>query len=216
MMISKYKICCFVVIISMIVLLTPGCTQLFETDTSDPEQRDENAKIILTPIDLFEGDAAKFKNFLGSMSGAFELRYEGKKPNVKLNIDLWKNGEKTVSYGSVDDLFFSSEEGSDVEVIISIDTIRLEGYEEFSTIKVGTIYDRGSSTSSFTIPWDKKLSTYGLIRYIEPLTFNANGSVHVWGMQATSTSSIRTADFSSESLSRLEWALIFTLSFEDI
>lgn len=212
-MIRKCKISSIVACIIMIVFLTSGCTQLFETATPDLDY--ENTKIVLTPIDLFDGDAAKFKIFLGSMTGAFKLRYEGKKPNIKLNIDLWKNGEKANSYGSVGDLFFSSEEGNDVEVIISIDTISLEGSEEFKMIKVGTIHDTGSGVGSFTIPWDKKMNLSGLIHYNEPITFTATGDVPVWGMQATSTNSIRTADFSSESLSSLEWAIIFTLSFED-
>ncbi len=212
-MIRKCKISSIVACIIMIVLLTSGCTQLFETATPDLDY--DNTKIVLTPIDLFDGDAAKFKLFLGSMTGAFKLRYEGKKPNIKLNIDLWKNGEKADSYGSVGDLFFSSEEGNDVEVIISIDTIGLEGSEEFKMIKVGTIHDTGSGVGKFTIPWDKKMNLSGLIHYNEPITFPANGDVPVWGMQATSTNSIRTADFSSESLGSLEWAIIFTLSFED-
>jgi hypothetical protein len=213
MVISKFKTYGVVVIISMLAFLTSGCTQLFESDTS--EQSKKPTEITLTPIDLFKGDGAKFRHFLGSMSGAFKLHYEGTKPNAKLDIDIWQHGKKVASSGSIGDLFFSSDESREVEVIMSIDKISIEGYDEFNTIKVGTIHDTGSSLGNFTIPWDEKLTTRGLIYHQEPLTFIANNSVYVWGMQATSTNEIRTADFSSESLNKLEWAIIFTLRFED-
>lgn len=203
--------------ISMLALLTSGCTQLFETDMSEPEQSKGPAEITLTPVDVFKGDGAKFQPFLGAMSGAFKLSYEGNKPNAKLDIDIWQNGKKVASAGSIGDLFFSSDvrESQEVEVIISIDTVSIEGQDEFSTIKVGTIHDSGSSLATFTIPWDKQLTTRGLIYNNEPRTFIADKSVYIWGMQATSTNGIHTAGLSPESLSRLEWALIFTLRFED-
>ncbi|HTG69467.1 MAG TPA: hypothetical protein VL921_09440 [Candidatus Udaeobacter sp.] len=217
MMISKFKIFGIVMFISMLALLTSGCTQLIESETSGLEQVKGPAEITLTPVDVFKGDGAKFQPFLGAMSGAFKLRYEGKKPNAKLDIDIWKNGEKAASSGSIGDLFFSSDvrESYEVEVIISIETVSIEGQDEFNTIKVGIIQDSGSTLATFTIPWDKQLTTRGLIYNNEPRTFIAGESVYVWGIQATSTNEIHTADFSPESLSRLEWALIFTLRFED-
>ncbi|WP_149466330.1 hypothetical protein [Paenibacillus antarcticus] len=59
------------------------------------------------------------------------------------------------------------------------------------------------------------MTAWSLIYNHEPRTFIAEKSVYVWGMQATSTNQIQTADLSQESLSRLEWAIIFTLQFED-
>jgi hypothetical protein len=149
-MISKFKTYGVVVFISMLAFLTSGCTQLFESETS--EQSKGPTEITLTPNDLFKGDGAKFKHFLGSMSGAFKLRYEGNKPNANLDIDIWQNGKKVASSGSIGDLFFSSEESREIEVIISIVTISIEGYDEFNTIKVGTIHDTGSRLGTFTIP----------------------------------------------------------------
>jgi hypothetical protein len=216
-MIRKFKTYGIVMFISMLALMTSGCTQLFESQTLEPKQNKGPTEITLTPVDLFKGDGAKFQPFLGPMSGAFKLRCEGNKPNVTLDIDIWKNGKKVASSGSIGDLFFSSNDRTsrEIEVIISIDTVSIEGQNEYNTIKVGTIHDSGSSLATITIPWDKKLKARGLIHNNEPHTFIPDESVHVWGMHATSTSEIRTADFSQQSLNKLEWGLIFTLRFKD-
>lgn len=215
MIIRKFQKCSMIMSISFLVFIISGCTSLFESDTPVIEQSEKPTEITLTPVDLFEGDAAKFKLFLGSMSGAFKLRYEGNKPTVKLDIDIWRNGKKVSSSGSIGDLFFGSKESHEVEVIISVDTTSIKGTGEFFEVKVNAINDSGSSLTTFTFPWDKKLTTQGLIDNTEPFTFNTDESVHVWGMQATSNNVMRVADFSPESLSGLEWALIFTLNFED-
>lgn len=195
----------------ILLLSLTGCVA--ELEKSVPESKDKHTEVTLTPVDLFKGDGAKFQPFLGAMSGAFKLRYEGNKPNANLDIDIWQNGKKVASSGSIGDVFFSS--GHEVEVIISIDTVSIDGQDVFNKIKVGTIHDSGSSLFTFTTPWDKELTTQGLIYNNEPRTFIAEESVYVWGMQATSTNEIYTADLSPESLSRLERAIIFTLRFDD-
>lgn len=106
-----------------------------------PEQSKGPAEITLTPVDLFKGDGAKLQPFLGAMSGAFKLSYEGNKPNASLDLDIWKNGKKVGSFGSIDDLFFSSDdpESHEVEVIISIETVLIEGQDggSFSSLRLG-------------------------------------------------------------------------------
>ena len=174
--------------------------------------------ITLTPVDMFNGSAAKLKPFLGIMSGAFKLRYEGKRPNASLDIDLWKDGKKASSSGSIGDLFFSpNEEDNEMEVMISMDTdyYASEGQEKKIKVKVGITRATGSSLMTFTIPWDKKYTALGLLSEHEPRTFHKDDAVPVWGMQATSTNTIRTADLSPESLNRLEAAILFTLRIED-
>jgi len=201
--------------IVILLLSLTGCVT--EREKPVTEGKDKPTEITLTPVDLFKGDGAKFQHFLGAMSGAFKLRYDGNKPNANLDIDIWNNGKKVSSSGSIGDLFFSSDdrESNEVEVIISMDTESIEGQDNFNKIKVATINDSGSSLVTFTNPWDKKLTARSLIYNNEPLTFIAEKSVYVWGVQATSTNQIHTADLSPESLSRLEWAIIFTLRFED-
>ena len=180
-------------------------------------KRDAPAEITLTPVELFKGDAAKFKPFLGSMSGAFKLRYEGNRPTANLDIDIWKDGEKVSSACSIIDLFFQPEnsKSKEIEIIVSIITVSIKGQDDFNEIKVSTIRDVGAGTVTCSTEWDKELSTKGLINMNRPYTFIAEDSVPVWGMQATSTHQIYTADFSPESLSKLEQAIILTLRFAD-
>ena len=153
-------------------------------------------------MDLFQGEA-KFKLFLGPMTGAFTLKYEGIKPNVSLDIDIWKNGKKVDSAGSIGDLFYSSDEEKDsneIELILSVDLESIEGHEEFRKIKVNTNSHSGSSLSTFTIPWDKTLTTQGLIQDTRPRSFTIDQPVHVFGMHATSSNEIHTADLTTNSL----------------
>lgn len=203
-----------IVVIAILLLTLTGCAG---SEKSDNDNKEEPTTITLTPVELFEGDGAKFKLFMGAMSGAFKLRYEGSKPNVNLDIDHWQNGKKVDSYGSIMDLFLSSndQEKHEVEVIISIDSTSIVGQNDYNRIKVGIIDDSGSSVSTFTNPMDNKLTTRGLIQNHELRTFTTEDSVYVFGMQATSNNYMYTADFSPESLSRLEHAIIFTLRFED-
>lgn len=199
------------IILCMLLLWASGCAPLFKSKTPEPDASDEPTKITLTPVDLFKGDAAKFRPFLGMMSGGFQLRYEGKKPNAKLDIDIWENGKKTASYGSIGDLFHTGDrESREIEVIVSIETISNGEQDEFYNLKVGTVRDSGTSLASFTLPRNKSLAAQGIIQHHQPLEFTAGKPVHVWGMQATRSNEIHTADFSQESLSNLEWSLIIT------
>ena len=145
-----------------------GCNR--ESEESIVPENLEPASIKLTPIDLFDGEAGKFKNFLGSMSGAIKLEYEGSKPNASLDIDIWENGRKVDTAGSIGDLFYSLDEQkrSKVEIIISIDTVHFEGQNEYSIIKVNKVRDSGSSLFTFTLPWNKELTSRGVLQNTEP------------------------------------------------
>ncbi|MDK8183270.1 hypothetical protein [Paenibacillus sp. UMB4589-SE434] len=205
-----------IVCVLILVLSLTGCA--VESGKPVPESKKEPSKITLTPVDLFEGDHAKFRPFLGVLSGAFKLRYEGNKPNANLDIDIWKNGKKVASSGSIGDLFFSWDDQAspEVEIMISIDTVSFfEGQDDIIKIKVNTMRDSEHSLVTFATAWDKGLTAQGLIEHNKARTFFAKEPVYLWGMHATSTNEIRTADFTPESLSRLEQAIIFTLRFED-
>ncbi|WP_413033396.1 hypothetical protein [Paenibacillus xylanilyticus] len=63
------------------------------------------------------------------MSGAFKLAYEGSKPYARLDMDIWENGKKVDSAGSIGDLFFSlegQEKSNEIDLIISIDSVSTE------------------------------------------------------------------------------------------
>ncbi|MWC29383.1 hypothetical protein [Paenibacillus sp. MMS18-CY102] len=173
--------------------------------------------VTITPIDLFKGGGKKFQPFLGPMSGAFKLRYEGTKQHASLDIEIWKNGKKTGSAGSLTDLFFKANDQSqhEIEFIISAETIANmhNTHEQFTTIKISSIRDEGSALYTFTTPRDEKLTSSGLILNTSPQRFADDAPVYVMGVHATSTGMIPTADFSPESLSQLEYALLFTLHF---
>ncbi|WP_152401582.1 hypothetical protein [Paenibacillus cellulositrophicus] len=202
--------------ILIILFVLTGCFAESK-ETTSPERESSPAKIELVPVDLFKGEAAKFQPFVGAMSGAFKLKYEGSKPNANLDIDIWKDGQKVDSIGWIGDVFYSPDEQSnnEVEVIISIDTVTMGEKDESAIIKVSTIGRSGSSLLTFQIPWDKKLTARGLIQDAEPRSFRADQAVHVFGMQATSSNTMRTSDLSTESLSQTKWALVFTLQFEE-
>ncbi|URN93717.1 MAG: hypothetical protein NAG76_18075 [Candidatus Pristimantibacillus lignocellulolyticus] len=200
----------------ILLLALTGCSR--ESQSTINEKIDKPSEgITLTPVDLFKGEAAKFKPFLGTMSGAFKLRYDGEAPNVNLDIDIWKNGEKVESKGSLIGLFGNTEnpESNEVELIISINTISTEGQEDINQVKVSTVHASGSSTSTFEFPGDKELTLKGIMDIQEVSTFTTESPIPVWGMQATSGNFISTLDFSPESLSKLEYAILFTLKFED-
>lgn len=202
--------------ILILLILLIGCSEE-RKEVIPPENQPETTTIKLTPVDLFQGDAAKFQMFLGPMSGAFKLKYEGPKPDANLNIDIWKNGQKVDSAGSIGDLFFNSGKenaSNEVEVIISVETVSFEGQNKFCTIKVSEVHQSGSSLATFTIPWDDKLTGRSLMEFSNPQSFTTNQPVHVFGMQATSSNGIYTLDPSPESLSKAEWALVFTLRFD--
>ncbi|MBM6384060.1 MAG: hypothetical protein JSY10_08705 [Paenibacillus sp.] len=171
--------------------------------------------ITLTPVDLTQGETAKLRPFLGTMSGAFKLRYEGEKPSASLDMDIWENGVKVDSAGSIGDLFFSPEgqvnNSNEIEVIISIDTVRTEEDKEVCIVKIST----GSGLATFTLPWNSELKGRGLIQNTETLTFTPDHPVHTFAMHATSSNQVFAGGFSEESLSKIEWALVFTLRFDE-
>ncbi|WP_310500177.1 hypothetical protein [Paenibacillus qinlingensis] len=198
--------------ISLLALWIASCTGV----ESKPSVR--ASEITLTPVDLFKGEGAKFRPFLGAWSGAFKLSYKGMNPHATLDIDLWQNGQKVKTIGSIGDMFYSSEARNRdaLEVIISMDKVTIDAQAAMSTIKVGTRRDSGTNTYVFTVPWDGKLTGTGLIlESRDPRTLRTNEPAHVWGMHATSTNEIRTLDFTPEALSRIEWAIIFTLRFDE-
>jgi len=205
----------WVLFICMFMSLTVGCTSEVSEDTSEL-RTNKATQITVEPVDLFSGEGAKFKPFLGEMSGAVKLSYNGEQPNAALDIDIWQNGKKVSSQGSIGDLFLrsSGRENREVEVIISIDTLNIEAKDRY-TVKVGTFNGTGSGLTTFTLPRNEKMTVHGLISESEERTFEAQGAVPIWGMQSTSSNMIQSANLSAESLNRLEWALVITLRFKD-
>ncbi|GAB1154880.1 hypothetical protein YWY31_09050 [Paenibacillus illinoisensis] len=197
--------------IMIFLFVLTGCS----ADSAEAIKPDQSItdRITLTPVDLAQGETAKLRPFLGTMSGAFKLKYEGEKPSATLHMDIWENGSKVDSAGSIGDLFFSPEGqvSNEIEVIISIDTVRTEEDKEICIVKIST----GSGLATFTLPWNSELKGRGLIQNTETLTFTPDHPVHTFAMHATSSNQVFAGDFSEESLSKTEWALVFTLRFDE-
>ncbi|MEO2203409.1 hypothetical protein ABGV42_06665 [Paenibacillus pabuli] len=199
--------------ILLLLFVLTGCSAE-SADTIIPDELNPNS-ITLTPVDLTQGEAAKLRPFLGTMSGAFKLRYEGEKPGASLDMDIWENGRKVDSAGSIGDLFFKPEgqieSGTEIEVIISIDTVRTEEQKEICIVKISA----GSGLATFTLPWNSELKGRGLIQHTEALTFTTDRPVPAFAMHATSSNQVFAGDFSEDTLSKTEWALVFTVRFEE-
>lgn len=201
----------YIVVFSLLGCALTGCISSKSPNTV--EKSDSNvAQMTVEPVDLFAGDAAKFKPFLGSMSGAFKLRYKGQKPQASLDLDLWEDGKKT-SAGSVGDFFFSTEDQTtgEIEVIIAIESLSDDEQGDRERIKLGVYHDSGSSLATFTLPLDQPMKGRGLMAAQLPQTFDFVQPVPIWGMQGTRSNQMQTADLSQASIQSLEWGLILTL-----
>ena len=143
---------------TLLLLLTlVGCSA--ESTEISHDRETKSTTIKLTSVDLYKGDGAKFKPFLGSMSGAFQLEYKGNKPNAHLDIDIWEKGEKVSSAGSIIDLFFHpKDEGNNkLEIIIAVDTISIKDQDQYKEIKISLLGESGYSFFvTTTTPWDEK------------------------------------------------------------
>ena len=189
------------------------------TETQPPRQN-EPGTVTLTPVDLFEGDKAKFQLFLGNLAGAFKLRYDGQKTNVRLVVENWENGKYRSQAFSVDDLFQVRDNRHDlreIEVIVTFETsYRDEGRKTVHTVKVGSVRENGTTVSSFSYEEGlEDLKGFSPISYNEPQTFAAKGAVPVYGIQGTRSDMIRTVSLTPEDLSQLEWGLILFLHFDE-
>ncbi|MFD1136414.1 hypothetical protein PUW24_12315 [Paenibacillus urinalis] len=119
--------------------------------------------------------------------------------------------------GSVGHLFSSLDGQSikETEIIISIESLRIEKDKETAIIKVNNASNSGSSLSTFNFELDTELATKGLVDHTEPQSYSFDQPIYVFAMQATSTNEIYMMDLTQESLGETEWALVFTLRYGD-
>lgn len=204
------------VLISLFLLMLAGCTSLFESERLRPETKFDEGQVTLTPVDVFAGDAAKFKHFFGLTTVGFKLHYEGEVPDAHLDVHIWKDGKEDTSVMSIHDLFRGTDESKEVEVIISIDSITLQDHDPLKSIKIGITQDSGSTLSTTTMAsWDEQMTLSGTSSHHEPVVFNTDETAYLWAMTATSKNQLRTGDFSPGSLQEMERGLVFTLRFDD-
>ncbi len=193
----------------VVMFLVTGCVK-------NDRSMDAETVVTVKPVELFTGDTAKFKSFLGTMSGAFKLRYKGEKPNASLDLEVWQKGNAVEPAGSIGDLFFHSDgkENDEVEVIIAIED---DAVGKQMRIKLGTVYGSGSSVGTFTIPMETTKMIRGLLYDRETRSFTVEGDavIPVWAMYGTSSNEIRASDLSLDALKEQEWALVVLFRSND-
>jgi hypothetical protein len=201
-----------IAIIVMMLIIT-ACSQA----DSEPvvEAVDEQA-VTITPVALFEGDERKYEPFFGYMTGAVKIDYTGNKQVMELGREIWRDGEKAEELGG-SAIFFDEEqmkEGYHGEIIINMKERVMKDKKSELDIIMSMNGNTGSTTMSYSMPWDPALTAKAIIGN-PTATYKADSAVPIWGIQATSTGAIYPSDLTPEYLARTEYALIFTVRFQD-
>jgi len=198
-----------IVALIYLVLTAAACSNTGEEPLVEPASDHE---VRITPVALFEGEEQKYQPFLGYMTGAVKIDYSGHNTVLELKQEVWRNGVKEEEVGG-SAIFFDEEEMKDGyhgEIIINMKERSQKGKKPELDVTVSMV---GQSTSAYAIPWDPKLTGKSIIAHNEPNNYPVGQAVPVWGIQATSTGMLHMVDFTPESLSRTEYALIYTVEF---
>ncbi|USG66984.1 hypothetical protein NDK47_06725 [Brevibacillus ruminantium] len=183
-----------------------------------PVEKAPEAAMQVKPVDLFAGDAQKFKPFLGLMSGAVQVKYRGKSGEIKTTLEVWEYGKKTETLGEFGESIRDKDgkEGLysfDGEAIFSVKGIQGEDPNKTHyEITVALTDKNGSSSSQLDWVVDAKQVASSPIELAEELNLQDGERAAVWGMQATDEQIIRTVDFTPESLKNAKWALLVFMS----
>lgn len=205
---------------SILLLLTLAVLACSAPEPSQPivKKQPEENMLHVEPVDLFAGEASKFKPFLGLMSGAVKLKYTGNKQEINAEVELWENGVKTKTVGKVGTMIQDSQEGKKVfegEFIVSIREVNLDGSKPQYEITSSIADKDGSSSIVSLIERNPKMTGWlGSIQLNKSLTVSENNKVAVWGIQATDENTIDAIELTSEDLKKVKWALVFVLSLE--
>lgn len=180
------------------------------------------ASLRVEPVDLFAGDSKKFQPFLGFMTGAVKLKYDGEKKTIRASAEIWENGVKTQDLGSIASMLNNEKRKPyEGEFIVSLKE-RQSG--DPSGSGAGTSYmatvsfyqpGGGASTSTFQVDAPAKHTSKMEVRLGGPLEAAETEQVAVWGMQATDNNTMRTIDFTPESLKNAKWVIVFRVGFAE-
>ncbi|MGC5326541.1 hypothetical protein [Brevibacillus sp. SYSU BS000544] len=208
----------FTCILFLVTLATLACSV---TDPSQPivKKQPEENMLHIEPIDLFAGEAAKFKPFLGTMAGAVKLKYTGDKKEIQAEVELWENGVRTKTLGSVGSLIQGSQEGKqsfEGEFIVSIKKEQVNENKPHFEV-TSAIVDKDGSTAStiYLVDRVEKLTGLNSIPLNKSMDVSENSKVAVWGMQATDENVIETVELTPEGLQKVKWALVVTISLKN-
>jgi hypothetical protein len=201
-----------VVVILALMALT-ACSNTVAPEEELPVGQNE---VRVAPMALFEGEEKKYEPFFGFMTGAVRVDYAGNKQVMELGSEIWHDGKKTEELGG-GAIFFDEDQmkgGYHGEVIINMKERVMPDKTVELDVMMSMNGNTGSSTVSYPIAWDPALKAKSIIGN-PTTTYTVDSAVPIWGIQATSTGTIRPTDFSPENLAHTEYALIFTVRFLD-
>lgn len=191
-----------------LLLLQAACTPIEKTPA---------APLQIAPLDLFAGEAQKFKPFLGLMSGAVQVKYRGEGDVLRIDLEVWEDGKLSHSLGS-SDYMLKQQEGDnqfDGEAIFSVQSLPDQAQPANKTsYQVTTALTSESGFTSTKLEWtvDAKQVASSTIELKEEKALQEGERVAVWGMQATDENAIHVVELTPESLQQTKWALIVFLS----
>jgi hypothetical protein len=210
----------FITLFFIISFLFSGCMESKSkqaTYGSAPESSrpGQTGYLTVSPVNLFDGDAAKFRAFLGPMSGAVKLKYKGNKPKMKLVVEVWQNGIKAQTVGEMTgDISRQTPNvgGFDGEFAISVKERNNDGKKPHYMITAALLDGTGSTSSEFEIEKNPKMNSSVTLQLNDDLQVPDSREIAIWGMQATDENGISASGSIDEASKKAKWALICRVS----
>lgn len=129
-----------VILLILSLVLLGGCQPKGDDSPKLPE-----GTLLVQPVNLFQGDEAKYKDFLGEATGV-KLQYEGQHRQLRVIVEEWENGELINSRNSIISELSSPNLLANVNnqhLMISIDdSYQVANRMIYVTISDGTQYSR--------------------------------------------------------------------------
>jgi len=204
-------------IIFLLLFITACSTSEKSAPAPQPPQT-EVGILDVQPVDLFAGDAEKFKPFLGAEAGAVKMEYEGSKTNMKVETEIWKNGKKVQTAQSMVSNIEDGEGKGKFKGEFIISAQQEQGTDENFQYDLNLVlFQQGKGYTSMkgTIPKDKEYTAQMPIKIDGKIDVPEDESVVVWGIQATDQSSLSSYSSVEETLSKARWALIARISLDE-
>lgn len=175
----------------------------------------------VAPVKLFKGSEQKYSPFLGRISGSVKIHYRGDGDGMRIEADVWENGEKTRTF-EITSLSNKPANGktdkkpnvADHELVFSAEPVVAEGANtnyDFTTVVVAK---DGLSSMNQTIEGNGPCMGTGLIEYVKAFDGDPAGKTPLWGFQSTDGNTLSTVDFTPEMLKRVHFAIIINAVVE--
>jgi len=203
-------------IIFLLLFITACSMSEKSAPPQQPAQTDVGV-LSVTPVDLFAGDAEKFKPFLGSEAGAVKLEYEGSKTKIKVETEIWENGKKVQTVQTMASNIRDMDKQGNFNGEFIISAQQEQGTDENFQYDLNLVlFQQGKGYTSMkgSIPKDKKYTAQMPIKMNGKVAVPDDESAVVWGIQATDQNSLSSYGSVEETLSKARWALIARISLE--